>query len=92
MVRNPDKEITGGYEMVTAVRTDGQRITGIRANEDTFSVQIRDLSGTYHSLHKDSLREVIDEPRSMMPPYSPHTISAGELDDLVSYLVSLRGR
>jgi putative heme-binding domain-containing protein len=91
-VRNPSKEITNGFETVTVVRTDGQRLTGVRANEDTFSVQIRDVSGNFHSFLKSQVREVIHENDSVMPAYDPGSISDGDLRDLVAYLVNLKGR
>ncbi len=64
---------------------------GLRINEDEFSVQMRDLAGAIHSFDK---RTLLDLERafghSLMPGYET-VLSAGEIDDLASYLMSLKG-
>jgi hypothetical protein len=42
-------------------------------------------------LLKNSLKEVIHEHKSLMPPYPEDTLSQTELQDLIDYLVTLRG-
>ena len=55
------------------------------------SIQIRDLSGGIHSFQKADLKELQrDTGKSPMPSFRG-TLSASEVDDLVAYLVSLRG-
>jgi hypothetical protein len=71
------------------VTKDGQRLTGVRVNEDSFSIQIRDLSNHSHSFWKTELSEVVKEPnRSPMPSYS-EKLTPEELDNLIAYLESL---
>jgi hypothetical protein len=41
------------------------------------------------SLNRSDLREVIAEPRSLMPDYSRERLTDGELDDVIRYLRSL---
>ena len=64
---------------------------GLRINEDEFSVQMRDLTGAIHSFDK---RALLDLERafghSLMPGYDT-VLSAAEIDDLASYLMSLKG-
>ena len=73
------------------VTKDGQTITGVRLNEDVFSIQIRDLNGGIHSFLKEDLKDLQrDTGKSPMPSFRG-TLSASEVDDLVAYLVSLRG-
>ena len=68
---------------------DGKVIQGIRCNEDSFTVQLKDASGTYHSFRKADLTEYERQAgKSAMPAYR---LSAAESDDLVAYLASLRG-
>lgn len=47
------------YETVTAVRTDGRRITGVARNEDAFSLQLFGQDEELHLLMKKDLREVL---------------------------------
>ena len=90
-IRNPNKELPPESEAVTVVTRDGQRITGARRNEDTFSIQLMDAQERLHSFFKKDLRQVTSEPRSVMPAFNETQLSASQLDDLVAYLGSLRG-
>lgn len=84
--------ITENFLQVRLMTKDGRSFVGIRVNEDTFSIQLRDLANRMHSFHKSELAELHkDYGRSPMPSYSGAFTSA-ELDDLVAYLVSLRGK
>ena len=40
------------FLQVSLVTKDGQKLTGVRVNEDSFSIQIRDLSNQFHSFWK----------------------------------------
>src|SRR5579862_2382245 len=44
----PDASIPRDFMQVRLVTKDGQRLTGVRVNEDSFSIQIRDLSNHFH--------------------------------------------
>ena len=73
------------------VTAEGRQLTGARVNEDTFSIQIRDASGRVQSFFKEELRELHkDWGKSPMPSYRD-VFSRTELEDVVAYLVSLRG-
>ena len=88
---SPGKKVAQRYVLVRARTDDGREITGVRVNEDSFTVQVRDESGRFHSMSKLSLEKL--EKRfgeSLMPSYEGE-LSASELDDVVSYLASLRG-
>jgi hypothetical protein len=60
-------------------------------NEDPYSIQVRDLSDRLLSFWKDELVSIEKQPgRSPMPAFRGR-ISERALDDVVAYLVSLRG-
>jgi cytochrome c oxidase cbb3-type subunit 3 len=88
-VVNPSADIPEDFEGVTLVTRDGKRITGIRVNEDTFSVQLRDPSQKFRMYQKNEVREVIHEKKSLMPAFS--SLGAEDLQNLLAYLDSLRG-
>lgn len=91
-VLDPEKELPEGFLYVRLVAKDGKRISGVRLNEDTFTIQVRDLSGHLYSFVKQDLKELQkDTGKSPMPSFKA-TLSAAEADDLVAYLVSLRGK
>ena len=79
------------FLQVRVLTVDGRRLTGVRLNEDLLSIQLRDYSGGLHSFLKSELRELHkDWGKSPMPSYR-NTLTEAELEDLVAYLVSLRG-
>ena len=84
--------IPDNFLQVRAVTKGGRKITGVRLNEDPFSIQIRDASDRVHSFWKSELAELHkDWGKSPMPSYRD-AFTPVELDDLVAYLVSLQGR
>ena len=90
-IRNPNERLTRGYEPVTVVTTTGDRVVGIRRDEDTFSIQLFDGTERLHFFLKTRVREVLAGPRSLMPPFDATRLSDADLDDLVAYLSTLRG-
>lgn len=89
-IRDPNSEIPPERATVTVVTQEGHRITGVRRNEDTYSIQLMDSRERLHSFFKKDLREVTVEPKSVMPAYAAAQLDSKQLDDLVAYLVSLR--
>jgi cytochrome c oxidase cbb3-type subunit 3 len=73
---------------VLATTRDGQKYAGRLRNEDNFSVQLQTLDGAFHFLSKTDLARLEPDSRILMPSDYGSTLSAAELDDLVSYLLS----
>ncbi len=64
---------------------------GMRINEDEFSVQMRDITGAIYSFDKAKLISYEKGfGHSLMPGYGA-VLSEQEVDDVVSYLMSLKG-
>jgi putative heme-binding domain-containing protein len=85
-----DVNIPDNFVMVRATRA-GQQVVGVRVNEDTFSIQIRDMSGELHSFFKSELTDLRKEwGKSSMPGYAGR-LTEQEIDDVVAFLMSLRG-
>jgi cytochrome c oxidase cbb3-type subunit 3 len=79
------------FLQVRVVTRDGREITGVRVNEDAFTIQIRDYSDRLHSFAKDELRELHkDWGKSPMPSFRS-VFSDSELQDLIAYLIGLQG-
>jgi putative heme-binding domain-containing protein len=73
---------------VRVVSQDGE-FEGLRINEDEFSIQLRDLNGQIHSFDKRQLLNLEKAfGHSLMPGYNI-VFTADEIDDLVSYLMTL---
>jgi cytochrome c oxidase cbb3-type subunit III len=82
--------IAPGFQPVTLVMTDGARVRGARTNEDAFSIQIMDVREQLVAYPKATLKDVIDDSRSLMPEFSAERLSNADLDDLLAFLAALR--
>lgn len=88
---NPGEETADGSIVIRAVTPDGREFRGLRLNEDTFTIQIKDASNHFFSFRKANLANLEKQfGKSLMPSFST-TLSAAELDDLVAYLAGMRG-
>ena len=68
----------------------GDPVEGIRINEDSFTIQLRDINGQLHSLRKTDLETLQKRfNQSIMFDYS-RRLTAAEIDDLVAYMAGLR--
>ena len=86
----PEASHPPGYLVVKATTTAGNVVRGIRVNEDVFFVHIRDAAGKLHVFEKAKLAKLERELQgTLMPSYAQ--LPPAQLDDLVSYLASLRG-
>jgi putative heme-binding domain-containing protein len=83
---------TMGFQNYLTVRVKSLQaeVEGLRVNEDAFTLQVRDMSGTIHSFRKDELTSYEKVfAHSLMPEYSA-VLSDEDMDDLISYMMSLR--
>ena len=76
---------------MTLVTRDGERIRGVRKNEDEFSIQIMDARERLQGYVKANLTAITVDKQSLMPVYGPDRLNDRDLDDLLRYLTSLRG-
>ena len=88
-ITEPDKNLDPRKRPVTVTLPDGKKQTGIIRNEDNFSLQLLALDGSFHFFSKSELRSVEVQPRSLMPVDYGSRLSARELDDIISYLISI---
>ena len=77
---------------IVARTLDGREIRGVRRNEDTYSLQIVDATGSLHLLDKLKLQSVTVDNRSLMPADYATRLSAADIANLVAYLRSQEGR
>jgi putative heme-binding domain-containing protein len=75
--------------VVTAITAGGQQYRGIVRNEDNFSLQLQSQDGSFHFFSKAALKRIDREPASLMPSDYGTTLTPAQLDDLVSYLLSV---
>jgi mono/diheme cytochrome c family protein len=73
------------------VTKGGETVTGRLLNQSSFSVQILDAGEHLRSLDKSDLKEFTIKTTSEMPSYK-ETLDTQELADVVTYLMTLRGK
>ena len=88
-IADPDKTLDQRKRTVLVTTRDGQTLTGLARNEDNFSLQVQTLDGAFHLFLKSELRKIDYQPRSLMPNDYGSRLTRQEMDDLVSYLMSI---
>jgi cytochrome c oxidase cbb3-type subunit III len=88
-ILNPNAEVAPEYRLARITLQNGSTYSGFVMNEDTYSVQLLDFSKGLESLRKADIKSFGRDKTSSMPSYQGK-LSEGELDDLVSYLWSLK--
>ena len=77
-----------GYRPAVLTTSTGDRLEGLIRNEDNFSLQFQCKDGSFHFFQKSELRNIDRLETSLMPSDYGDRLSASELNDLVSYLMS----
>lgn len=77
--------------LATAVLRDGEKYVGRVRNEDNFSLQLQSLDGTYRLIAKSELQRLDYASQPLMPGNFGSSLTASELNDLISYLLSAAG-
>ncbi len=90
-VLRPDESVFPQHWTVRARTSEGKAISGMRMNEDTFSVQVLDASGQLLSLQKSGLAEFEVDRSSAMPSFAA-SIQGDDLENLIAFLASQRRR
>ncbi len=85
----PNQPSNAPHGTVTIATRAGQTVTGVLRNEDNFSLQLQSLDGAFHLLMKSDVASIKRDLNSLMPADYGSTLSAGELNDLVSFLMSV---
>lgn len=89
-ITDPDASVPSQYWSAVVNTNSGQTIRGIRLNEDTHSLQLRDERGQLLSLMKRDIKDMEVVRQSPMPKVASR-LSEREMVDLVAFLVNLKG-
>ena len=87
---DPNALVRPGNRFVEATTKRGVKISGRLLNQDTFTIQLLDANERLVSLSRSDLQEVVFVKNSPMPSYRDK-LTPAERDDVVAYLVSLKG-
>ena len=84
---NPGESTGRSNKTAVISMRDSQTLSGVIRNEDNFSVQLQSFDGSFHLLKKSDVNKLGFLPDPIMPNDYGKTLSAAEIDDLVSYLL-----
>jgi cytochrome c oxidase cbb3-type subunit 3 len=87
---DPVRDIPDQFRIVELKTREGQAVSGVRLNEDSWSIQVRGFDDKLHSFWKQDLTQLKVERRTVMPSYR-EKFNDGELNDIIAYLAGLRG-
>ena len=88
-IANPVPGSDRQARMATVTMRGGEKYAGRIRNEDNFSVQLQTLDGTFHFVSKPDLEAIEYSSQPLMPSDYGLTLTSGELNDVVSYLMSV---
>ncbi|HEU5022967.1 MAG TPA: c-type cytochrome, partial [Bryobacteraceae bacterium] len=74
------------HATVTATTADGKVYKGTRKSEDSFTIQMVDTSGVFHSFDRAALKDLKIDATSLMPADYRTRLSAAEIRDIAAYL------
>jgi putative heme-binding domain-containing protein len=89
-ILDPNSLVRPTNRVVEVAMNDGSKITGHLLNQDTFTIQMLDSRERLVSVARTDVREVTFLKNSPMPSYRDK-LTSDEVDDLVAYLISLKG-
>lgn len=89
-ILDPNAEVLPQNRSYRVTTKSGETITGRLLNEDTFSVQLLDSKERLLSLQRADLRDAAFVSESPMPSYR-EKLTKAERDDVITYLLSLKG-
>jgi len=75
------------YLVIDATLQNGKTITGVRLNEDTFTLQMKDADNHFFSFRKSEVRDFQRRKEASLMPSFSNTLSATEIEDIIAYLM-----
>lgn len=74
------------YLPVKVITAEGKEITGLRVNEDTYTIQLKDLSNNYYSFNKADLASLEKMYHTSLMPSFKNVLTDKEIENLVALL------
>jgi cytochrome c oxidase cbb3-type subunit III len=88
-ILKPSQQSNAARGTVSIATRTGQTLDGVLRNEDNFSLQLQSLDGTFHLIMKSDVASMTRDSKSLMPADYGSTLNARELNDLISFLMSV---
>jgi cytochrome c oxidase cbb3-type subunit 3 len=90
-ILSPNKDLDPRRGLIVVELADSSTLSGMARNEDNFSLQLQTRDGSFHLLNKRDIRKLTYAGVSPMPSDYSTSLSASEIDNLVSFLLTSSG-
>jgi len=91
-LREPSSAIGRRFKPVSLTTATNERVQGTIKSEDAFSVQLMDSDQVLRAFNKIELIQFTRDIDSLMPVFSEAALTETDVNDILSYLQSRRGR
>ena len=91
-LREPSSAIGRRFKPVSLTTATNERVQGTIKSEDAFSVQLMDSDQVLRAFNKIELIQFTRGINSLMPVFSEAALTETDVNDILSYLQSRRGR
>ena len=91
-LREPSSVIGRRFKPVSLTTATNERVQGTIKSEDAFSVQLMDSDQVLRAFNKIELIQFTRDIDSLMPVFSEAALTETDVNDILSYLQSRRGR
>jgi cytochrome c oxidase cbb3-type subunit 3 len=78
------------YQVVELTTIEGKSIKGLRMNEDTYSIQLKDLENKIYSFRKEKLKSIRRNTEEGLMPSFSKKLTDEEKRDLTAFLLNLK--
>lgn len=85
---DPGASSESGGHLTGAVLSDGTKYDGVMRVQNNFTVVLQTKDGVFHSIPRDRIATLTTSKEPLMPQNYGKTLTAKELNDLVSYLIT----
>lgn len=89
VITDPENKLTERSHIATVVTLAGEKTMGIVRSSDNFSIALQTRDGAFKFFQKSDLQQIDLEAHSLMPDNYGSTLNRNELNDLVSYILSV---
>jgi putative heme-binding domain-containing protein len=85
---DPSRNVDPGFRQTIIETTDGQSFAGVNLRAQGDNAVVTDVSGKEITIPKTTIKTQTQTQLSLMPPAFETTLSPGDLNDLLAYLLS----
>jgi putative heme-binding domain-containing protein len=76
------------FLVVDVLLHNGKTISGVRVNEDTFTIQLKDVDNRFYSIQKNDVKAIQRRREASLMPSFEEKLTMEEIDDLVAFLTN----